>query len=624
MVLFNCEIVGEIMEILVNFNDIVCGGADVLRILRFVFILLDMVCWIVPMGLIVMLMVDFGKNVIAGKEDEMKKNLNMVIKRIIYCIILFLVPTIVNFAVGIVSNVGVEAAKCIEIARDHNNDLSQYEIDYDTFEPNGDYEGENVFYVSFDSNGGTIPSISQKYVKFGEKYGELPVTSRLGYEFLGWYTSKIEGEGERVTSTSRVNVKNSHMLYARWEKKDEGYNDTHNFVIVKLNFYDEKYGFCQWQFTTSYGEKYGDGYGIDLENKNFKGLPIPKDNIHNLDFDGWYTKEGDKVTNEKTVSNNTTHNLYARWKNNNGENVIHLSLRAKQSGYPSEASYVSNNSINSNSTYLEFEYLKNNIVGYTLYADELYKNQIKEDSKITVFGDHRLYIYYNTIKNNIYVSFDSNGGTEPTKSQKKVEFGSRYGELPVTSRVGYEFLGWYKSKIGGEVAPITSGTYVTEKKSHILYARWKKKKIKVTFDTDGGTVSPSYKTYDYGSKYNNLPIPTKDGYNFEGWYKDSNYLDGVNDSTNVSIDKDHSLYAKWKGQKVIVTLRLVNLTNNKYAECQYNVIYGKKYGEGTGCQNRLITFKKLNWVTEYGEPVEINTIVNNKMPHILYSYFKME
>ena len=88
MVLFNCEIVGEIMEILVNFNDIVCGGADVLRILRFVFILLDMVCWIVPMGLIVMLMVDFGKNVIAGKEDEMKKNLNMVIKRIIYCIIL--------------------------------------------------------------------------------------------------------------------------------------------------------------------------------------------------------------------------------------------------------------------------------------------------------------------------------------------------------------------------------------------------------------------------------------------------------------------------------------------------------------------------------------------------------
>ena len=80
---------GEIMEMLVNFNDIICGGADVLRILRFVFILLDMVCWIVPIGLIVMLMIDFGKNVIAGKEDEMKKNVNIAIKRIIYCIVLF-------------------------------------------------------------------------------------------------------------------------------------------------------------------------------------------------------------------------------------------------------------------------------------------------------------------------------------------------------------------------------------------------------------------------------------------------------------------------------------------------------------------------------------------------------
>lgn len=151
MVLFNCEIVGEIMEILVNFNDIVCGGADVLRILRFVFILLDMVCWIVPMGLIVMLMVDFGKNVIAGKEDEMKKNLNMVIKRIIYCIILFLVPTIVNFVVGIVSNVGVEAARCMEIARDHDDDLSRYEIDYETFEPE---KKENNCYYCIENDSG--------------------------------------------------------------------------------------------------------------------------------------------------------------------------------------------------------------------------------------------------------------------------------------------------------------------------------------------------------------------------------------------------------------------------------------------------------------------------------------
>ena len=117
-----------------------CGGADVLRILKFVFILLDLVFFIVPIGLIVMLMIDFGKNVIAGKEDDMKKNLNMVIKRIIYCVVLFLVPTITKFAISLVGTDGENAvstaATCIGYAREYTNeDLAKCEIDYGTFEP---------------------------------------------------------------------------------------------------------------------------------------------------------------------------------------------------------------------------------------------------------------------------------------------------------------------------------------------------------------------------------------------------------------------------------------------------------------------------------------------------------
>lgn len=120
-----------------DFNCVTdCGGADILRIIKFVFILLDLVFFIVPIGLIVMIMIDFSKNVIAGKEDEMKKNLNVAIKRIIYCIVLFLVPTIVNFAVGLVSNTGdnivAKASYCVDYAK--NEDLSICEVDYDNFE----------------------------------------------------------------------------------------------------------------------------------------------------------------------------------------------------------------------------------------------------------------------------------------------------------------------------------------------------------------------------------------------------------------------------------------------------------------------------------------------------------
>lgn len=107
-----------------------CGGADILRILKFVFKLLDLVLFIVPMGLIIMVILDFSKNVIAGKEDEMKKNVSVAIKRIIYCMVIFLVPTIVNFAVNFVSgtgdNIAAKASYCIDYAK--NKDLSKCEI----------------------------------------------------------------------------------------------------------------------------------------------------------------------------------------------------------------------------------------------------------------------------------------------------------------------------------------------------------------------------------------------------------------------------------------------------------------------------------------------------------------
>ena len=116
-----------------------CGGADVLRIIKFIFILLDIILFVVPMGLIIMVIVDFSKNVIAGKEDEMKKNLNIAIKRIIYCMVLFLIPTIVDFAIILVNDLGnniglgFDYMECITIAKEH--DLSQYEMNYETFEP---------------------------------------------------------------------------------------------------------------------------------------------------------------------------------------------------------------------------------------------------------------------------------------------------------------------------------------------------------------------------------------------------------------------------------------------------------------------------------------------------------
>lgn len=57
----------------------------------------------VPILLIIFGTLDLAKAVISSKEDEMEKAQRALIKRLIYAIAVFLVVTLVNFAIGLIS-----------------------------------------------------------------------------------------------------------------------------------------------------------------------------------------------------------------------------------------------------------------------------------------------------------------------------------------------------------------------------------------------------------------------------------------------------------------------------------------------------------------------------------------
>ena len=61
--------------------------------------------------LIVLLIIDLGKAVMAGKEDEIKSAQKLAIKRVVYALVVFLVPWIVNVAIGLLSNADGEASE---------------------------------------------------------------------------------------------------------------------------------------------------------------------------------------------------------------------------------------------------------------------------------------------------------------------------------------------------------------------------------------------------------------------------------------------------------------------------------------------------------------------------------
>ena len=77
-----------------------CGGlGDVVQIIKNV---VDIIKILIPIGLIVYGLLDLGKAVIAGKEDEMKKAQGTLVRRCIYAAAVFLVVNLVVFVTGLV------------------------------------------------------------------------------------------------------------------------------------------------------------------------------------------------------------------------------------------------------------------------------------------------------------------------------------------------------------------------------------------------------------------------------------------------------------------------------------------------------------------------------------------
>lgn len=84
-----------------------CGGLlDIVILLRKV---VNVLFILIPIGLIMFGLIDLGKAVIAGKEDEMKKAQGLLLKRFIYAIAVFLVYTLVTFALSFVAEFGGNA-----------------------------------------------------------------------------------------------------------------------------------------------------------------------------------------------------------------------------------------------------------------------------------------------------------------------------------------------------------------------------------------------------------------------------------------------------------------------------------------------------------------------------------
>ena len=159
--------------------------------------------------------------------------------------------------------------------------------------------------------------------------------------------------------------------------------------------------------------------------------------------------------------------------------------------------------------------------------------------------------------------------------------------LPTPTRTGYDFAGWYTE------AGLTNATGLTySPTSNItLYARFTST---VVYDSQGGSSVPSV-VVNAGSLTTLNSALTKPGYNFSGWYTDTNYTTRV-----PSAGYDYTplgnvtIYAKWTAKTLSVTYSV----NGGSAVTGTTTTTGGTVSEPTATTKAGYTF--AGWYTDSG------------------------
>ena len=143
------------------------------------------------------------------------------------------------------------------------------------------------------------------------------------------------------------------------------------------------------------------------------------------------------------------------------------------------------------------------------------------------------------------VTLDANGGTvSPTTIQCTT--GETYGALPIPTRSGWRFLGWFDAQTGGN--QIDGETQFTDSSPTTLYAHWEEVQVGtfvLTFDDAGGTGGPGSVEVSEGGSYT-IPStpPTRESYTFEHWLSGT---DKYNPGDTITPTEDMTFVAIWSG-----------------------------------------------------------------------------
>lgn len=402
---------------------------------------------------------------------------------------------------------------------------------------------------------------------------------------------------------------------------------------------------------------------------------------YDVAFDKYYDNDGSEVNSNKTIEDSLT--IDARYTET--ASTYTVTVRVVNGTIPETNGWTvaadgksATKQVTFDSAYgtlpdLE-DYTVDDEVGYTyvfagwkLSEDESASIIDGNETPVKTDGNHELYAKYTKTPNKYKITFNKNGGTGGTDEvwfiydeEGYINGGKIYFDEACTielsssnfvapTKEGYEF-NCYVDSSGNHASIDKDGTYDAEDDQSQVFqypydltfdAVWIKK-VTITFDPGlGGSVSPKTQEVLYGRSYGTLPTPTKSkvGYTvtFKGWFTASSGGNKVEETTTVTNESDHTLYAQWEETVNSYTVTVdacggeITFPNNSTWGTSIDkgtgfrsIGYGLPYDLPTTVTKSGYTF--LGWYTSEtgGSKVESFDKMRTAFDHTLYAHWELK
>ena len=409
----------------------------------------------------------------------------------------------------------------------------------------------NTYTISFESNDG--PSVDPIIMEKDTPLGPLPSIARNGYEFDGWYY-----EANFTTKAKETDLVTKEItLYAKWIIISEALiNDTYyttlSDAINAVQANEEETVVKLLKDTSSalvIDKKKNiilDLQGHTLTNSSTdcvisnKGYIEVKNGVINTDSENTSAIDNNDgaVIKIKDLTINATGEKQALYNKNGNAEIsgdCHFSststIRATVHNLSNGIMTIKSGEIISTGYHGVFNESGILTIGEAEGVIDTSKPVLQGIKSGLSIADNQKFNFYDGIIKGIESAIDV-----PSSLEGKEE----------------------ESEIKNDIEEIDGQTY----KTAIMYMNTSK--YKITFEANGGTVSPNYKIIEIGDAIGNLPIPSKGVYTFDGWYTESS--GGEEISSDYIPNKSMTIYARYhySGTDEIIEFNMTSDAMNNY------------------------------------------------------------